>query len=369
MRIKLFTACLAFSAYTQAMDLTIESTVGHDSNPFRLSDDFSPDSSAFWRNRVTLRSDRDSTWLYEIDGLNYSYSNENDADSSQVDVEFGRRFWLDDETQDLVLKLGYRQSDRTFVSRFQGDVYEVQGESVGDRYDYDRVYAEVKYDKKLKGRNAYQLRLRLRDQSYDDFSDLNLSRLDYQSAELRLRWQGYLSSKLRYRLYGELSMRDFDDRRAQSVNGERLAGTDLEYDAFEFGIDSRFRVAKGVYLYTRLGWSQREDNGGGFFDTDTLTGSARLRWSLSEGRLVSLSAYYRDLEYDRDNITTDLENDAEAPSTRGWRFVASYEKQLMDSEYGRLDWISHLRNYSDQSDLRQYEFDRLMVETGLRYRF
>ena len=369
MRITFFTACLAFSTYAQAADLTVESTAGYDSNPFRLSDSFSPDGSALWRNRATLRSNSDNPWLFRLDGLNYTYGSESDADSTAFDVGLGRRFWLEDNAQDLVFTLGYRQSNRNFVSRFQGDVYQVRGESAGDRYDYERAYAEVRYDRKLKDRNSYQIRLRLRDQSYDDFSDLGLSRLDYQSAELRLRWQGYLNSKFRYRLYAEFSQREFDDRRAQSATGSRLAGTDLEYDAVEFGFDGRYRLSKDVLLYTRLGWAQREDNGGGFFDTDTLNGSARLRWALGNDRLVWLSAYYRDLGYDRDDITTDLENDGEAPSTKGWRFVATYEQPLMETSRGRFDWISHVRYFRDQSDLRQYEFDRWTIETGLKFRF
>ena len=358
---------LAFPSVSHSAELTLETAGGVDSNPFRLSDTFPVDSEVYWKNRLSFEVGESSPWEWRFSATDWRFPGDDRADATVTTTRLGRLIELGESDHTLNLSAGARINDRTFVSRSQGDVYTTGGQEAGERYNYDRWDISADFDFRFKNRRTLQLDFEYRDQDYDDFTDLGISNLDYRAIDLELTWQAYLNKQFRYRLILDVNHRDYDDRRSKTQAGTDIPGSDSEYDSLGFSVQGRYRLSDRSYLYTTIGYSEREDNGGGYYDTDALTASIRYRYRWPSDATLWVSAYYRDLDYARGALLQDVENDAEPPSTAGWRMVVTYDHPLKKYERGTLSWFTNARYHNYRSDRSIYEYDRWTWEVGLRF--
>jgi hypothetical protein len=352
----------------RAVELEINSSLGIDSNPFRLNDLFPAQDETFWRNDVDIGFGEASPWYLDLRVIDTQYTSNEPGDTTLFDSRLGYEGLYGESEHTFDLSVGGRSNDSTYVSRVTGDVYQVSRQDAGDRYDYYRWDVQGEFKFKLADRRSILLNLDYREQDYEDYDELGISDLDYKSFELELGWQDYWSADFRYRIYANFNRRDYDDRRARSLDGMKIPRSDSEYEVARIVFDTRYRLSRGTFLYASVRYGERKDNGGGYYDSETFSGSVRYRKQFnSNGGVFWFSLYYRDLSYDRGDFAQNIENEAEPPSSQGWRAVMSYERPVKSWAKGKLSWFANARYYDYDSGRQIYEYDRWTMETGLKY--
>lgn len=82
-----------------------------------------------------------------------------------------------------------------------------------------------------------------------------------------------------------------------------------------------------------------------------------------------MTAAYNDLDYSREAPLNDIENEAEAPSNKGWQLSLGYQQTVFEIADNDVDWYSKLVYFNYSADRVIYQYDRVKLETGLKVSF
>ncbi|MCG8413023.1 MAG: hypothetical protein MI746_02290 [Pseudomonadales bacterium] len=357
---------LSGSGQLVAAEFELGSGLGFDSNPYRLNDSLPVDEEGFVSSEARLRLGEGRGVSADFRVINDSYIDDSRGDRTLIISNLSWENQFSDSEHEIRLSLNDRRLDRTYVSRLSGDTYAVRSTPAGDRYNYDRQSLRAQLEFNLAGRNQLLLDLDARTQNYEDFPTLSLVNLDYDQWSAEVTWRNFWTSRLRVDFVGEISNRDYDSRELRSLDGAIIPGSRSRYDYTRLAINSRIRTGPRTYLYLNISNNLRQDNGPGYYDTDDLSGSVRLRHQTSFDGVLNLSTNYRDLTYDRSSNTFDLETEVEAPDSRGWRWSFSYEQPLGERFGANWFWFAEAAYFDYDSGRSIYIFERETYQTGLR---
>lgn len=357
------------SGQLSAADFELGSGLGFDSNPYRLNNSLPVDEEAFISSEARLRLGEGEGFSADFRVINDSYIDDNRGDRTLIISNVAWEKQFSENEHEVRISLNDRRLDRTYVSRISGDSYAVRNTFAGDRYNYDRQSLRAQLNFNLPGRHQLLVDLDSRTQNYEDFPTLGLVNLDYDQWSAELTWRNFWTSRLRIDFVGEISNRDYDSRELRALGGAIIPGSRSRYDYTRLAINTRLRTGPRTYLYLNASSNLRQDNGPGYYDTDDLSGSIRLRHQTSFDGVLNVSANYRDLNYDRTSNTFDLETEVEAPDSRGWRWSLNYEQPLGDRFGANWFWFAEAAYFDYESGLNIYVFERETYQTGLRIEF
>lgn len=348
-----------------AAEVSFESKVGYDDNPFRLNTDlFSISSDTFVQSQLKLGFEKQG-FQASLRASDKTYENDSRADEQRLSA--GISYQLDlPAKMNLSLGVDFNQQDRSFVSRFSGDTFMARGQSGADRYDYQRIQPSLQWQMKPHKKHKLSLELAHRQQRYEDLTALGLFSLDYDQTQSTLLWR-YQFAKT-WRISPELyyAERDYKTRPAEDAEGENIEGLVLHYTYVGAGAELRYKPSRKLQFRWALNAQRRVDNGGGFYDTDTVGGSFRLIYKPKKYHRSELRVTYSDLDYKR-NVTTDVEANSETPSRSALRFKATHERPLFKiaKQPLMLELESNLEAHN--AELVQYQYDRYRLTVGLNY--
>lgn len=360
------TVLMAFCAHTYAVSLEVSSALGVDDNPFRLSDNFSIESASYASSfmRVKLGETLGVGADLRLRDIRFDDLESAESRDMQARVNFNQRFL--DKKLYLRSYIDYRDYDKTYVSRFSGETYEVNDNDASDRYDYGawRMLLEGRY--RLAKSHYVIAGTRYQARDFEDYDSLGISNLDYKQASINLGWRYQPNRQWRVELRSEFTAREYDAKVARDFNGNRIDGSILEYDYRRLEVRLRYRPSKQLTASFNTSFTDRSDNGGGYYDTDTRRSSARLSWAPNDKNSFTASLAYGDIAYERGTSATDLESEAETPSTEGWRARASYNRLLWEDDDYRVFWQSDWSWFRDSAEQDVYAYSRQKLETGLK---
>lgn len=266
--------------------------------------------------------------------------------------------------------LRYRVLNSTYVSRFTGVVAtDAGGMQIGDRFDSSigDFRGAWHFPRGDYGRVSVEAAVEAKDYR-NDYAALGLDQLDYSQYEVTPEWEtGRRTDTLRIRL--PLALRQYRDRRASDVNGNPVAGTDLEYTYY--GMDARYQheLTRASTLEFSGGYELRHDNGIGYDD--------RARWNVAtewsyrpEGRVhLSAGLEYSSRVLDRPVTGNPLIND-ETPDKRGYTANGKYLAPFPGVEVKDLSLLAEMRweSFDNSNDVR-FSYDRLEAYAGVLKRF
>ncbi len=360
-------ALVVATSTTTANELEVEVGIGYDSNPFRLNDAlFSTSSDTFLSTELEGELELGNLSL-EADVEQRTYSDDDRADTTRFEAEVEYEQQLS-KVVELEAGIEFVSSDRSYVSRFSGDTFRFGGVNAEDRYDFTRWEPSARVTAKLSDQHRLRLTLSHRQQDYDDFTAIGLSNLDYDQTNIEAQWRYRPIDAFTITPELELSQRDYDDRPAADSAGADIPGSTLSYDYVGVGLRLRYELSDKTTISPRINFVQREDNGGGFYDTDDLRVAVSLNHKPAKNQRLYMVLSYSDLEYSRAN-TTNIEEDSEAPSRSGWRIRVSYEQPVLQLADEHLIGFVNLQAEDFDADLREYQYDRYQATVGVKYSF
>jgi len=361
-------AISAYSANTVAVELTAEVIPGYDDNPYRLADNLNPDSSLFLDTKIKLEHKTDKIRL-RAKVANRVHDGVEDADSltAKLDARYKTKYELAGKDTVAQVNVEYKYKDKTYVARTTGQVGTDSGNDISDRYDYDSWKVEAKTTVSLNKALKVGLQLDYKIKDYEDYNIAGLSDLDYDQIGLTNDWKYKIDKQSQFGLVLNVARRDFDNKREKNLLGNKIAGTDLEYDYWslttEYDRDITSKL-KGALSYS---YEERRGSGDGYYDTDYSRMSAKLRYKADDALRITGGITYKDREYL--NTSSFDENDETSPSIDGYTINVGMEKDVMLASDFPTSIVAGIRYDDYDSSNSFYEYDRFQVHAGVKIGF
>lgn len=371
MKFNLVTVALLTLVATQAraVDISVKAGVGVDANPHRLADSFDPQQQSYLYNSYRVKTDSRSNWILEAGGANWYFQDLETADASNFRLFGGYKDKLLDNKLAYTVGLKYQQSDRTYVSRFSGDVYQTKGQSAADRYDSSRFTPSIDLRYRLSKQHYLLFDWEYKTVGYEDYTTLGLSNLDYNQWQSQAGWLFRVDKNTRHQLTGKFRSREYDNKLARGLDGKTIEGLNSVYDYVGAEYKLRHKFNDNLRFSLTADMLIRSDNAEGYYDTRSTSIRADIRHQFSENWYYSLSAGYRSLDYDRDTAAASTgEVDDELPNNRGFNLRAHFEGTLFKLDTVSTNLYLTSNYYQYDSDTAAYQYDRYKLETGIRIR-
>lgn len=362
-------AISAYSVSAIAVDLTAEIAPGYDDNPFRLADSFGPDSGLFLNTKVKLEHKADKIRLRGmIDNRAYEGSvDDADTFTAKLDGRYKTKYELFGKKATSYVKARYTHKDKTYVARSTGLVATDSGNDISDRYDYDSWKVDAKTTVSLTKALMVGLQLEYKKKDYEDYNISGLSNLDYEQIGLTNDWEYKIDKQSQFLLALNVAKRDFDNKREKDLLGNKIAGTDLEYDYWSITAAYERDLTKNLEASLQYAYEERRGSGDGYYDIDYSRASAKLRYKADDSLKITGGIAYQDREY-LNNSAFD-ENDEASPSTEGYTVNLGMEKSLAFANDFPTSAIAGIR-YDDYDSIDPvYEYERTQVYAGIKISF
>lgn len=361
-------ALYAINSAAHAVELAVQSAVGHDSNPFTLADTFDPDSSTFVENKLAFRQEfNDLRFSVRVTDRRYDRADSRaDHTSWKTDARYKQSYRLWGNKTRSSIAVGFGAKDKTYVSHSTGNIGQFGGLEIGDRYDYTQWFVKTKTRMKLNKSVKTTLTLKYNNKDYEDYAIQGLSNLDYTQYSLSNAWAysfdkaNSLSSEMSY------EKRTYDDKRQKETGGLIIDNSDLAYSSFGLEVGFEHKFSKALSFGLAFAYKEREDNGAGYYDKKDKRVSADLDYASRMGLELGLALGYRDTAYVNSNAF-DPNNDGE-PSKHGY-FVAIETNKTLKKWAGKPSVFAKIKYDDYDSDQANYEYDRLQAQLGLALKF
>lgn len=362
---------LSLSAPSVQAQITGTLETGYDNNPFRLSEQFDRRAGAF--ADVEFRLEHEFSSGFWLDGrVGALASQSEDADQSRFALTVGYQNEAQVFGQSAEFEFHARASgqDRTFVSRNTGEIGAFSGELIPDRFDQNSFELRARADIALHRDWTLRLQADGRTRSYEDYTSLGLSNLDYD--------QVFAHGRLRYWPDGgtvdgqfgvSLGRRVYDDRRARALDTGFLPGTDLEFDFTSVDASWKWEFYPDHDLRLAYSYDAREDNVTGYYDTSLHRTRLRYRYMPEWGNRFSAEIEYRDFTFDNVPAALIVNNEENVAPNDGYRFTLSYDRRIV-REQDREIWLDFSVIHDDFSSPNvSYIHDRTLTRLGVVVEF
>lgn len=363
-----------------AVNLTLESDVGYDSNVFTLSDGIGVRGGTFIQLNLDAGADllEIGQWQTGVDaGLSAQKfgSSVEDGNNTQAFARIkgdsgGKR--ADHRFQ---WALRYRDRNSTYVSHFTGDVATYGGAPIGDRYDSGILDASAEWRLPEAAIGRFSLSGGAVSKNYkEDYDGLvngalePIDRLDYNEFELRPALEfGSKADTFRVRL--PVSVRKYRDRRINDDNGAPIPGTDLEYRYL--GIDLRYQhdLSKASRLAFSGDVERRADNGSGYGDLQRWSVGSDWSWRSAADQRLSAGLKWSSRALNNTNASDPTVVD-ESPDKKGYTLSLDGQTPFPGVNIKGLALVAELNweSFRNTNDDR-YTYDRWETFLGVRKEF
>ncbi|MDH5629220.1 MAG: hypothetical protein OEY96_03590 [Gammaproteobacteria bacterium] len=319
--------CVGTLVSTSALadkDVDIDMRYGNDSNPHKLADTLSPKSESYVATNVAYSANNKEIYFKaELDSESYSDST---ADVTTIDLSVGYEsdFKLKGTPYKYDVSLDYKIRDKTFVSNSTGQEASSGGQLIGDRFDSDTLDFNAEATYVAKSNLIYDLSYQFRSKSYEDFSALGLTNLDYSQHEIGLDMEYPTSDQVKFLTAIHYRMREYDNREAKDLTGAFIANTNLEYDYVDFEFGFLSKVGKTRWK-TTIGQTNRSDNELGYYDSSSLNFDISVRHKFGKKHTFRADFKYKDYEYDNRVDINQVTLNEETKARDGWSLDLDYQ--------------------------------------------
>jgi hypothetical protein len=348
-------------------DISFTSTLGVDSNPYRFSNQYSITKAQYLQQDLSAKFSLNKYWFSKLSLRDVQYQQqENWADNQKL---IGELSFKKGKRKQKRFNLKYEQLDKTYVSRLSGGLSSYSGSNLNDRYNYQQLSSY--WSQKITAARhlgwEYKIEYRLKD--YDDFSSIGISDLDYQSLSLTNEFTHKISKALQHQASVKLTRRDYKDKRQKNLQGNDEANTELSYLDAHFNYQHLWQQTKRHKLSMSLGYLLRKDNGSGYYDSAESTLKLTSKYRLSAKTSFSAQYQYVDFAYDRPSTQTSDATTEEYSSHQQHRLKLNSKVSLNRYFPVNAQWLINFQYIDENSDKSQYAYERLIFETGLRFKF
>ena len=340
---------------------------GTDSNPFKLADQFKPQSSSYLLSTLAYRQKFDNGLYLKLKADIYTYkldiANKN---KQRVQLGFNHKF-ENKNVFDMAISAG--SYDKTYVSRSTGEIGSSRGEQIPDRYNNQWLLANIDYRYRLNKHHTYTVFAENLIKDYENLSGFRLSNLDYQQMGMGLRWKYRLTKNFSLKSSFRYRHREFDDRRARTQFGFIIADSQLTYDYFRADIKTLWYLDKKQRLLAMIYKESKRDNYSGYYDRDSYNIALAWRYKTDSDSRINVKLKYVDYQSNNDISDNNQDEENNSVSHKGPILTVKYDKQLWQSNHYSIDGMVNAAWYKDSADNYIYEYQRSMIEVGLKLKF
>lgn len=364
----------AISTFASANDLEVDvsTALGTDSNPFRLSEVLAPSSETYWANDLAVNYAATENLSIKARVRDFKYFSDKRADAQTLFAAIDYKSTFDACQCELEVGVDYYNFDRTYVSRFRGDVLTVGATSLADRYDSSMLRPTAGLTYAIDNVHKLSVKTQYNQVTYSDFNDIGLDNLDYDQLELEGEWEYKPNIRYRVRSFASFNLRKYDERLAVDSIGQDILGLSSEYQYAEAGVKTRLKLIDRHWLYTDLSYQDRQDNGQGYYNYQQARVTMRWFAQYDNDLKTDLSLRFNNLSYSRDIVVDqvgNIENNDETPSTRGWRVQGKISKLIYRYQNVPIEAFVNATYHNIAAQINAYEFDRVQLESGLSVKF
>ena len=352
----------------KAFDIKFTSSFGVDSNPYRFSNQYQKDSREYLQQELSAKLWLSKHWhsKFTLKDVQYQHAS-HWADNQKVSGELAYR--KGKKRQRSLFNLKYEQLDKTYVSRLSGGLSSYSGTKLNDRYDYQQLSTYWSQQRKATRSVDWLYKLEYRVKDYDDFSSINISNLDYQSATLTNGFRHKISKKLQHTISLKMGHRDYKDKRQKDINGKDIANSQLSYLDSTLGYEHLWQHSKRHKLSASLDYMLRKDNGSGYYDSHESTFKITSKYRLNAKAAFSAQYQYVDFSYERPSVQDTDSTTEEYSSHQQHRIKLNSRFNLNRYLPLNAQWLMAYEYVNEDSDKSQYTYKRHIFETGLRFKF
>lgn len=347
---------------------------GYDSNPLKLNNNVS--GAVFGEVKLGYEiayqfAPRQQAFAGgEIDVNRYDVG-EADRDAGRVSIGL----------RDTSLRLGrarlrttlgaaYGFETMTFIDQATGAEETVAGRPVGDRFDVDwyEIFARLRAEASESTTLSLDVAAKFQDYR-QDYTNLGLDNLDYSQYSIEPGLERELGGGFSARIDVPLSVRVYDDRRAEDLSGNDIPGSDLRY--YYFGLDASLsdRVSKRLHWTLGAKGERRLDNESGFNDRFTYGVYGRITFGPGDGARFSVDAEATRREYDERDVAAINEANDGGRVKQGVRARLTYVYPVALSRGNEIDLYARGGGDIFENSDQAYEYTRFLASVGLRKKF
>lgn len=347
---------------------SLTAKTGYDSNPYRFNEQYSVVASEYqeYQARIKLKFSKKLSFMTKFNLQDYADSAEF-ADNQVIHASL--KYQAGKFSKQRGISLNYKQKDKTYVSRLNGSTSTYNGQSLDDRYDYSQINLNAFRNFKLIKRVYNQLELDVNHKNYTDYPDLTITDFDYLGVKLT----DTLAIRANKRNHHEIELayesRFFTTREQKDAQGEEITGTEMAFNYLDLGYQYEYKPTKKTQFIMATGFTQRTDNGSGYYDSQklALSFSAEQRWH--KYSRIEASYGFSDFAYLREPEVSNISNEEE--------FTSEIKHELGLKSKTRLpkSWIKGASiilayNYTlADSNRSQYQYERHTLNAGFKLAF
>ena len=345
---------------------------GFDDNPFKLSSNNNDDETGFLDAEVRLEQDLGSHFAIDA-RVRHVAADGGSEDASRTTysaiLEYENESELFGVPAEFMVHGRAAGSDKTFVSRNTGTVGVFAGSPVPNRFDYNSFELRGRLDLEVTDQSTLRVQLDARDRTYEDYTDLGLSNLDYQQVFANLVWRYQPSEYHDIRFGTSFGERAYDNREGRALDGSFVAGSNLDFSFFGADASWKYDFNDENDIRISYDYNMREDSVAGYFDTTRHTGALRYRYRPDTQNRFAAELTYSDFEYDNIPASAIINNEENLGPNDGISASLSYDRELFDNDEREV-WLETKVILEDfDSPNVNFVYDRSVLQIGLKFEF
>lgn len=386
-RIKNYTICskhllpaiglIAITNITFAEEIThrIDADIfaGYDDNPFKLAESLNVYESYFYQLNLQLTNRRNETGVYyrfKANTIEYQDQESSDAGVDTFNAELGFRWRpeFNDLKADYTFSIDVNTKDSTYYLRNTGNIATFGGEVIGDRYDANWFDIRGRGKYPFSKLTALTFDIRWRNKSYEDYTAIGLSNLDYSELQFQGGFDLKFDNSWRWQPSLEWRGRYFDNKRIPDLQGDLIEDTDLKFSYLRLINDFYVDVSDSIDIKVGYDIKQREDNGQGYYDNTENNANVRIRYREKPHELAFYIAYV-DRSFDNQTSDASAELEEENKSKQGFNVRLKYEYSLEEIITNNMKLVFEME-YGDYDNSDPfYVYERNQAYVGFESRF
>ena len=357
--------------------VSLTSTLGLDSNPYRFSNQFKTQSekTQFLEHRLTAKYLFSPYWRTQVSLTDTHYQqSQNWGDQKKWSTSLffkkvQKRKKKYQGRNQRIFNLKYEQFDKTYVSRLSGGLSSYAGTQLNKRYNYQQFTTQYEQHINLSKKSQWQYELAYKNKDYENYANAGISDLDYQALNIENRFQRFISKRQHQQWRLNLAHRQYANKLQKDIKGDDIKDTNLTYLDATLGYEHSWQSSRKHTASVSTEYMKRDDNSSGYYNSHESSITLGSKYRLAGKSYISSQYQYTNFAYERPSVQTSDTTTQEYGSHQKHRIKLKGRVNL--NQYLPLDANLLLAYQYEQvnADKSQYQYSRHIVETGLRFKF
>ena len=357
--------------------VSLTSTLGLDSNPYRFSNQFKTQSekTQFLEHRLTAKYLFSPYWRTQVSLTDTHYQqsqnwgNQKKWSASLFFKKLKKRKKKYLSRNQRLFNLKYEQLDKTYVSRLSGGLSSYAGTQLNKRYNYQQLSTQYEQHINLSKKSQWQYELAYKNKDYENYANAGISDLDYQALNIENRFQRFISKRQHQQWRLNLAHRQYANKLQKDIKGDDIKDTNLTYLDATLGYEHSWQSSRKHTASVSTEYMKRDDNGSGYYNSHESSISFHSKYRFTGKSSFSSQYQYTDFAYERPSTQLSDTTTEEYGSHQKHR--VKLKGRININRYLPLNAMLLLDYQYEQvsADKSQYQYSRHILETGLKFKF